>query len=526
MVILADDLGYTDLGAFGSEISTPNLDTLAQNGVIFNNFYVAPTCSPTRSMLLSGTDHHVAGLGAMFGEASPNQEGKPGYEGHLSSNVASLAELLNDDGYHTYMTGKWHLGRTEETSPAARGFERSYASLQGGSGHLDMLPIVGPGNARWREDLEMVDSLPADFYSTRFLARKLINYIDSNKDDDQPFFGYLAFTAVHWPLQAPGESIARHKGNYDQGYDDLHARRLQRLKELDLVPDNIKPHPAPVGSIGWNQLTPEQQLREARMMEIYAAMVEDMDIYVGEVIDYLKSIDEFENTFIVFLSDNGAEGHPLNLSFPSIGNWAEACCDNSYENMGKKDSYLWYGPNWARAGVGPWQLFKGFTSEGGIRSPTFVHYPTLAGGNINRNVQTVMDVMPTVLDLAGVEHPGTQYKGRSVVQMAGASMMPMLRGETEATHGADHVIGWELFGKTAIRKGDWKIIQIPAGDLWSTHKPLEEAYDWRLFNLANDPSEINDLASSNPGKLNEMIALWAQYERDYNVIVPDEVAGY
>jgi len=526
LVIVADDLGYTDLGVFGSEIETPNLDALARAGVIMNSFYVAPTCSPTRSMLLSGTDNHLAGLGAMAGDAAPNQEGVPGYEGYLSPKVVSLAELLRDGGYHTYMTGKWHLGMTEEASPAARGFEKSFTLLPGGAGHLDTLPLVGPGKARYREDANIVETLPEDFYSSRYYARKLIDYIDSSKDDDQPFFAYLAFTAPHWPLQAPDESIAKQKGNYDLGYDELHARRVAALQETGIVADNIKSHSRLPGEPAWEDLTSDEQRREAKMMEIYAAMVDDLDGYVGEVIDYLKSIDEFDNTFIVFMSDNGAEGHHLDLSIPVMGEWAEACCDNSYENMGRKNTYLWYGPNWARAGVGPWRLFKGFTAEGGIRSPTFIHYPELKGGSGNGNVQTVMDIMPTILDLAGLEHPGTQYEGREVLPMAGASMMPMLRGETESTHAKDHVFGWELFGKTALRQGDWKIIQVPTEGLWSRHKPLEEAYPWQLYNIADDPGETNDLAAHNPEKLNEMVALWGQYEADYGVIVPDEVMGY
>ncbi len=526
LVILADDLGYTDLGIFGSEIETPNLDALARDGIIFSSFYVAPTCSPTRSMLLSGTDNHRAGLGAMAGDTAPNQQGVPGYEGHLSFNVASLAELLSDDGYHTYMTGKWHLGMTEETSPAARGFENSFTILPGGGGHLDALPLVGPGRAPYREDMELVESLPDDFYSSRFYARKLIDYIDANKDDGQPFFGYLAFTAPHWPLQAADESIAKQKGNYDLGYDELYARRLAGLKKSGIVSGNIESQPRLTGEPAWDELTTEQQQREARLMEIYAAMVDDLDIYVGEVIDYLKSIDEFENTYIFFMSDNGAEGHDIDLSIPEMGAWAKICCDNSYANMGRKNTYLWYGPNWARASVGPWRMFKGFTSEGGIRSPAFVHHPSLAGGSVNSNVLTVMDIMPTILDLAAIEHPGTQYKGHQVLPMAGASMMPMLRGETTTTHAADHVFGWELFGKTALRQGDWKIIQLPSTDLWNKHKPLEEAYAWQLFQLADDPGESNDLAAGNPDKLKEMIALWEQYEHDYGIIIPDEVMGY
>lgn len=261
-------------------------------------------------------------------------------------------------------------------------------------------------------------------------------------------------------------------------------------------------------------------------MEVYAAMVSDVDAYVGEVIDYLKSIDEFDNTFILFMSDNGAEGHPLDQSIGAIGRWVNECCDNSYDNLGRRDSFLWYGPNWARASVGPWRMFKAFTSEGGIRAPAFVHYPALDGGVVNDNLLTVMDIMPTFLELADTEHPGTRYKGREVVRMQGESMLPMLRGEADATHATDYVMGWELFGKTGIRRGDWKIIQEPRSDFWTARNPIGESYSWQLFNLAEDPTELTDLAANEPDKLREMIALWEQYAIENGVIIPDKVMGY
>jgi arylsulfatase A-like enzyme len=380
--------------------------------------------------------------------------------------------------------------------------------------------------ARYREDSTIVDTVPDDFYSSRFLARKMIDYIDSNRDDEQPFFGYLAFTAPHWPLQAPAESIARQAGRYDDGYDKLHARRVAGLKRLGLIRDDLEASPRLPGEPAWDDLTVDQQKREARLMEIYAAMVSDVDTYVGEVVAYLKSIDEFDNTFILFMSDNGAEGHPLDQSFSGIAKWSEECCDNSYKNMGNRDSYLWYGPNWARASVGPWRMFKAFTSEGGIRAPAIVHYPQLDSGKTNDQLLTVMDVMPTALELAGTSHPGPQYKDRTLHPLKGVSMLPMLRGDVESTHADDYVMGWELFGKTAIRAGDWKILQEPVSDWWAKHRPATEPYVWQLFNLRDDPSELNDLAAQNPEKLSEMLALWDQYARDHGVIIPDEVVGY
>jgi arylsulfatase len=462
----------------------------------------------------------------MYREIAPNQVGKRGYEEHLHTRVATIAELLGDVGYHTYMTGKWHLGYRDDNSPLARGFERSFASLAGGAGHLDMLPIVGPGIAPYREDKDMVDKLPDDFYSSRFFTRKMIDYIDSNRDDGRPFFGYLAYTAVHWPLQAPEESIARFRGRYDDGYDALHARRVARLKELGLLQKTTEAYPRLEDEPAWTDLTIEQQKREARMMEIYAAMVSDIDTYVGELVAYLKSIDEFDNTFIVFMSDNGAEGHPVGTSIGAVARWLEVCCDNSYGNMGKRDSFLWYGASWARASVGPWRMFKGFTSEGGIRSPAFVHYAEFAEDEVNRELVTVKDIVPTVLELVGTIHPGTTYKGREVVPMSGKSMLPMLRGESDVTHSPDEAIGWELFGKTAIRQGDWKITQEPDDAFWTARDPVAEAYPWKLFNLAEDPTELNDVSSQYPEKLQEMIRLWDEYEERNGVIIPNQVMGY
>ena len=233
LVIVVDDIGYTDLGVFGSEIETPNIDKLATDGIKFANYYVAPTCSPTRAMLLSGIDNHLVGMGSMSGEQSENQKGQPGYEGYLNFRVAALPNILKDSNYHTYMTGKWHLGYEENNSPTARGFDRSFALLSGGAGHFNnMLPILGSKKAPYRDDGVIIDALPDDFYSTEFYTEKMLEYIDSNQVDDKPFFGYLAYTAPHWPLQAPQSSIEKQQGNYDHGYDVIYQKRLEKLKEF------------------------------------------------------------------------------------------------------------------------------------------------------------------------------------------------------------------------------------------------------------------------------------------------------
>lgn len=514
LIIVADDLGYTDLGAYGGEIGTPNLDALAGSGVLFTHFYSSPTCSPTRAMLLTGTDHHLAGLGTMAGDHTPNQQGQPGYEGYLNFRVVTVAELLRDAGYHTYMTGKWHLGLEEETGPAERGFERSFALLPGGGGHFDDLDLsAGHTGAIYREN-GIVTPLPEEFYSTRFYAERMIDYIDGGRGDGRPFFAYLAFTAPHWPLQAPDSSIARHAGAYDGGYDELLTERLERLESLGLLSAEVQPPARLPGERAWTELPAAERRVEARRMEIFAAMVHDLDLYVGRVVDYLKRIGEFENTFIFFMSDNGAEGHDLEAYWPELGPAIRECCDNSYENMGRADSYIYYGPNWARAGVGPSRLFKGFATEGGIRVPAFASFPGgLAGGRRYEAFASVMDLTPTVLDLAGVSHPGFRYRGREVEPMRGASMLPMLREEADRVHEPDHVMGWELFGRRAMRRGDWKLV-------WTTHPFGPD--DWELFNLAEDPAENRDLSAQYAGRRGELIGLWERYVEEVGLLLPSE----
>ncbi|NIB38284.1 arylsulfatase [Pseudomaricurvus alkylphenolicus] len=518
LLIVADDLGYADLGSYGSEIETPNLDKLANAGVKFTNLYAAPTCSPTRAMLLSGTDNHIAGLGNMAEEMASNQQGRPGYEGYLNFNVVSVASLLRDSGYRTYMSGKWHLGLEQQHSPFARGFDRSYTLLQGGGGHFDDLPIIGPERALYREDGKLTKP-PKDFYSTEFYVDKLISYLQNdrpqatNPSGRQPFFAYLAFTAPHWPLQAPAASIEKYRGRYDRGYDHVLEKRLNRMRKLGLIDSTLSAGPRFPGERPWEQLTREEQKMEARKMEIFAAMVDDLDHHVGRLLDYLEQIGEKDNTFIFFLSDNGAEGHHLERGWKDLDDWVAQCCNNSYDNMGEADSYVWYGPNWGRVSSGPLTYFKGFTSEGGVRVPGFVHYPVAKRtGEVSNALVTVKDFVPTVLELTGADYPKGSYRGHKIVPLQGTSMLPYLNKQAEEVHDAEYAMGWELFGKRAVRQGDWKIV-------WQ-YKPYGTGL-WALYNLNNDPSESRNLANLYPEKLREMIEQWDIYARDNNVILPD-----
>ena len=530
LLVVVDDVAFNDLGIFGGEINTPVIDSLAREGVVLTNFHAAPNCSPTRAMLFSGTDSHIAGLGNMFEDlvGNDNQRGNPGYEGYLNFRVAALSELFKDAGYHTYMTGKWHLGLEDFNGPDDRGFERSFTMLEGGAGAFsNMLALFGARKAFYREDGKLLDSLPDDFYSTRHQAEKMIEYIGDNHGDGKPFFSYLAFTSPHWPLQAPEASIARYKGKYDEGYDVLKARRLQALQDRGLAPADIEPFPRFPGEKPWDELTGEEKRYQAKLMEIYAAMIDDVDIYLGKVIAYLKQVGEYENTFIFFMSDNGPEGHYLSTAISEFGEYIETCCDNSYENIGKANSYVFYGQNWAQAGNTPLRMYKGYPSQGGVRVPAFAHYPKgIESGLQSNQVLSVMDVMPTLLELAGIQHPGKRYRDRDVVEMRGSSMLSLLEGSDEAVHPDDYVIGWELFNKRAIRKGDWKIIYEPYHiDREPRHAGIKTD-TWQLYNLAEDPVEMNDLSGKHPGKLAEMLAHWHEYVEENGVIFPERISGY
>ncbi|HVC54631.1 MAG TPA: arylsulfatase [Stellaceae bacterium] len=519
LVILADDLGFSDIGAFGGEIATPNLDALARRGLRLTDFHSAPACSPTRSMLLTGTDNHIAGIGAMAEALGPAHQGKPGYEGHINDRVVTLMELLREGGYLTLMSGKWHLGLTRETSPWARGFERSFALLPGAANHYASSPDLrdDPMSPKLRtiymEDDRLVEELPADFYSSDGFTDKLIGYLDARPDHARPFFAYLAYTAPHWPLQAPDDIVAHYRGRYDRGPETLRQERLARLRAMGLCPADAVPHPVVARTRDWPDLSEEERRASARKMEVYAAMVERMDWNIGRVIRHLEASGELDDTVILFMSDNGAEGALLEAvtTFgPRFMDLLARHYDNELDNIGRPNSFVWYGPRWAQAATAPSRLYKMFTTEGGIRVVGFLTWPGFVRQNaIGTAFATVMDVMPTLLELAEVEHPGTSWNGRTVAAMRGRSLRPYLDGESEIVHADDEPTGWELFGRMAMRQGDWKAVRIPAPDGPGA---------WQLYDLRNDPGETTDLALRHPDRLAALIRLWDAYVEETGTI--------
>ena len=510
LLIVADDLGYSDIGALGGEIATPALDRLAKEGLLLTSFHVLPSCSPTRSVLFSGMDNHRAGLGTMGELRTPEMDGHPGYAGYLSFEVASLPEVLRAGGYRTYMAGKWHLGHEEETGPHARGFEETFALLPGGGSHWsDLKPLSPTEPMYYRRNGKLVESLPEDFYSTKYYTDILLEWIQKDHGDGKPFFAYLSFTAPHDPLHAPKEYIEKYSGKYDAGWDVLREERLQHLKDLGIVGGDVRPFPRMPSVKAWAEMTTEKRREAARDMEVYAAMVDYMDEQIARVLDYLRKIGEYDNTLIIFFSDNGANGaHPT--VYPGQTDEHLNSFDNRLENRGLRNSFIDMGPGWAQASMSPCRMFKGFTAEGGIRSPLLVKVPGQAAnaGTMIHSFVHVRDIMPTILDVAGADH-SEEFAGRTVRPLQGSSVLDLLTGKTESAYPGASQVGYELFGLKAYFAGDWKILWMP---------PPFGTGDWELFNLKEDPAEMRDLSEQHPERVADMVALWEQYKIDNGVL--------
>lgn len=511
LLVVLDDMGMSDWGAFGSEIRTPHIDRLAEEGVRLTNFYVSPTCSPTRAMLMTGMDHHLVGFGTMAELVQPNQRGKPGYEGYLNGRAATLPQLLRDAGYATLMAGKWHLGEDPEHDPSRAGFEQSFVLLEGGASHFaDEWMLYPDYTPVYRENGERVH-VPAGFYSSRSYTERLIQWLEDTRDD-RPFFAYLALTAPHDPLHAPDDTLANYSGTYEMGYDELARRRLERMKALGIVPGHAIPSPRPPFIPGWTDLSPEERRQQARAMEIYAAMLEAVDDNVGRLIAALKAQGRYEETIIVVFSDNGANGQPMTAYPGATDAWLERNSDNRPVNLGRRGSRISTGPGWALASMAPFRMFKTFVSEGGMRSPLIVRGPRVTPGRLEAAVADVRDLMPTILDIAGIRHPST-VDGRNVLPLQGRSMLALLQGLHKRVHEDEEVFGYELFGWRGLRQGPWKATWIG---------PPVGPNGWQLFNLEEDPGETRDLAREQPAILDKLTALWDDYAAEAGVVLPEK----
>ena len=506
LLVVVDDMGFSDIEPFGGEIKTPTLRQLAQNGVVLSNFYAAPTCSPARAMLMSGMDNHLAGLGNMAETVADNQMGIPGYEGHLREQIPTIAERLSDHGYRTVMAGKWHLGIKRELSPGARGFDYALSFNFGGGSHFG--DLIGPDLHRpellYRKNGVLNPPIEKDFYSTIGFTSEVIQGLKETAHTGKPFFAYLALTAPHWPMQLPEEHIADFAGRYDTGYDIIRRERIERQRELGFFDHDDSTAPRPPDVPAWDNLDEEGKKRSARVMEIYAGMIGLMDSELGRLLAYLESAELAENTVVIFLSDNGPDSWDEEHAPPAVRDHA-AKFDNSLDNMGKQGSFTLFDRGWGWVSGTPFRGYKGSTFEGGIRVPAIVSSSRIhSPGRVSRQLVTIADFAPTIMELAGVSVDEVDFTGKSIAQLLD-NVDAQVRSEQ------DHV-GVEIWGRRSITMGEWKAVRMPA--------PISSD-SWMLFNLDKDPGEQTDLATKNPGVLQRLESAWERYVEANNVVLPE-----
>lgn len=513
VVLVADDWGFTDLGAFGGEISTPHLDALAMRGMRFSNFHVAASCSPTRSMLLTGVDSHRNGVGNLIEAMPPEHVGRPGYQGSLNQNVVTVASLLQSSGYRTYITGKWNVGSEPYNLPNRRGFDRSL--IQGDTGSDNWVPSQRylPHSARveWFEDGKDA-VMPSEFYSSEYFVDRMLGYIETDTRKDKPFFAYIGFQANHVPLQAPRSFIDKYKGRYQGGWTAMREARAAKAAAMGLLPNapKVTVMVTPNTTTDWNALSPKNRAHMEREMEVYAGMAEAMDHHVGRLVDALRKNGELDNTVFVFLSDNGPEGS----DYAEAQLWLRTHYTRDTDKLGGKGAYGVVGPSWASASASPLSTYKFYAGEGGIRTPMFIAGPHISGAaQISHSLTHVTDIAPTLLGLAGVATPTGLYQGKTVEPIAGRSLLPLLTGQASAVRGPQEPLGYELSGNLAVFKGTLKL---------SKNLPPLGDGQWHLYDLAQDPGETTDLQSTMPDVFAAMRADYARYAQEHGVLpMPD-----
>ena len=510
VVLVADDWGFSDVGSFGGEISTPHIDELAQKGMRFSNFHVAASCSPTRSMLLTGVDNHRNGIGNLL-EAMPREHlGKPGYQGTLNPNVVTIATLLRDAGYRTSITGKWNVGSEPRNLPDQRGFDRSIVQGDTGSDNWEPAKRYLPHTPKveWFENGKPA-VMAAHYYSSQYFVDKTIEHLRAGASENKPFFAYVGFQANHVPLQAPREFIDKYEGKYKDGWTALRTARRDRAAVLGLVPAGT-PMVTMKTTPDWNKLSEPERRYEARRMEVYAGMADAMDFHIGRLIDHLKQTGQYDNTVFVFLSDNGAEGS----DYAEAKLWLAMNYNQDINRLGGKGAYGVAGPGWASASASPLRTYKFYAGEGGIRTPLIISgVPGMAPNSVMHGLTHVKDIVPTLLELAQIAVPGTSYKNLPIEPITGRSLLPKLKGEAAPVHPEDEAIGYELSGNQALFKGNLKLVKDlpPVGD-----------GQWHLYDLITDPGETIDLKTKLPDAFKTMQADFEAYAKSHGILpMPD-----
>ncbi|MEA2710519.1 MAG: hypothetical protein QOF78_3120 [Phycisphaerales bacterium] len=527
VVILADDMGFSDIGAYGGEIETPNIDALAKSGAKFSQFYNTARCCPTRASLLTGLYPHQAGVGHM---TSHSFKDHPGYQNELSKETRTIAEVLRSAKYATYMTGKWHVTRKDgpngpkDNWPIARGFDRYYGTIKGGGSYYDPATLCRDEKPITPEsDEEYKPAEGKQFYYTDAIADQSARFVREHRqrnEDGRPFFMYVAFTSPHWPLHAPAETVAKYRGKYKAGYEPIRAARFARQKEMGLIDAATELSPA-----AWNWEQVENRAWEERCMEVYAAQVDRMDAGVGRIVDALKEAGQFENTLILFLADNGGcaekmgriahidriqspatqPRRPMQIQldvFPKHTPDGRPIWDGHAAMPGPDDSYVAYGEGWANVSNTPLRFYKHHTHEGGISTPLIAHWPRGVkprggAGDWERQPGHLIDIMPTCVELAGAEYSKTKSR------MEGVSLVSAFAGE-KLDRGRP--IFFEHEGNRAVRDGKWKLVAKTAKG------------KWELYDMEADRSEMNDLAAKEPERAATMAQQWQQWAERANVL--------
>ena len=515
VILLADDWGFSDVGSFGAEFATPNIDALAYAGTRFSNFHVAGSCSPTRAMLQTGVMNHRNGLGNMPETIPDEHRGQPGYDTVMNHRVVTIAQLLKAAGYRTYLTGKWHLGSDPTRLPEARGYDRAFSLADAGADNFEQRPIEGMyDTAAWTENGKPA-TLPKDYYSSTFVVQRMIDYIEEGRQSGKPFFASINFLANHIPVQAPDSDIARYAALYKDGWAALRTARAKRAAALGIVPTGVPIVTMPT-TPDWSKLETDEREAAVRVMQAYAGMATAMDREVGRLVAHLKASGDYDNTIFVFLSDNGAE--PTN-PFHSLRNrlFLSMQYDLSTANIGRRGSFSAIGPGWASAAASPLSGYKFSATEGGLRVPLIMAWPgseKVQPGAIRHGLAHVTDILPTLTELAGVAGHGGRWQGKAVEPVTGRSLVPMLSGATDSVHG-DTPLGYELSGNAALFRSDYKLVRnlAPTGD-----------GKWRLFDLKSDPGETRDLSAAQPERYAAMLADYRAYAKANGVL--DMPAGY
>lgn len=504
VLIVADDVGYSDFGAFGGEIDTPNIDKLAAEGIRFSNFHTASSCAPTRAMLMTGVDNHIAGIGSMVEIMPLSHRGKPGYKGVLNDCVDTIASLVRANGYHTSVAGKWHLGYGESNLPPARGFDQSVIQADSGSDNFEMRPYLPmKPEAYWFENGERMTSLTEDFYSSAFFVDKTIEYIGHAQEQGKPFFAYVAFQANHTPLQAPASFVDNYRGRYTEGWARVHERRLDKLRDIGLISKTAQPGEL-FSQDEWDGLSEEEQYFEARRMQAYAGMATAMDYEIGRLVAYLRDNGLYEDTVFLIFSDNGAVATEPYDSAP-VRYWLERRYTREVETLGEKGSWVAAGRRWGLVSNTPLSGYKFYAWEGGVRVPLILSGPPSAvvPGELHHDFVYVTDLAPTILEIAGVDPLQARQK------MTGRSLIGLIDSGRASSQGSREAIGYEFSGNSALYSGDYKIVR---------GQPPEGDRRWRLYNISEDPGETIELSNRMPELFEKLQQEYAAYVENTGVL--------